>query len=278
MNKNKKLGLTLPLALLVSPVVLPIVVACAANNKLAKLEPYLAALDRLLARPEELVAIGLKPAPTVAPNQYNLSVNEILTKPIDEIFVLNRLAAWDQWNDKINNDPKLTEQERELVRLTKSVLQTRRIPTLVSGGTDIQQLKLNVNLSNGHVSNNTVALEFDFSNIILTKHEPIERQISENDVWWRILKAAIERHIERKAISKTDVENDPARMRFKLEKEDFAREYESLFQENIAVFFDQKLTDASEINVLAYFADELQDSEPAVKQYFYAEITGIRLS
>ena len=94
------------------------VVSCS-NDKLKRLEPYLQKIDQMMKTPEELaeIKINSRYVDSKDPQKLLLSINEMLSGNINDIFKIQVKEKFTNWNNEIKENQNLIKDEKEILTL-----------------------------------------------------------------------------------------------------------------------------------------------------------------
>lgn len=266
------------------------VVSCS-NDKLKRLEPYLQKIDQMMKKPEELaeIKINSRYVDSKDPQKLLLSINEMLSGNINDIFKIQVKEKFINWNNEIKENQNLIKDEKEILTLDIPKLNNILYPSLslddqVNGQFKIDTLMINVNMSYPNPKNKKYFVKFEVDLKKYTfeqKDDSLKLEITNDSLINNIWKQAIKEHIKEQEISQEKAKNDRTLLNFQLEEKDFFDEsIKNFYQKNMYVFLPNPVN-SNNIDLILYFADSKEDNDVKIedlkKRHFWSEIKNVEL-
>lgn len=262
------------------------VVSCS-NDKLKRLEPYLQKIDQMMKTPEELaeIKINSRYVDSKDPKKLLLSINEMLSGNINDIFKIQVKEKFTNWNNEIKENQNLTQIEKEILTLDIPKLNNILYPSLSTENQEgnkfkIDTLMINVNMSYPKNDNYIVKFDVDLKEYKFQKDEQLKLEITNDSLINNIWKEGIKEHIKEQEISQEKAKNDRTLLNFQLEEKDFKNSFKNFYQKNMYVFLPNPVN-SNNIDLILYFADSKEDNDVKIedlkKRHFWSEIKNIEL-
>ena len=262
------------------------VVSCS-NDKLKRLEPYLQKIDQMMKTPEELaeIKINSRYVDSKDPKKLLLSINEMLSGNINDIFKIQVKEKFTNWNNEIKENQNLTQIEKEILTLDIPKLNNILYPSLSTENQEgnkfkIDTLMINVNMSYPKNDNYIVKFDVDLKEYKFQKDEQLKLEITNDSLINNIWKEGIKEHIKEQEISQEKAKNDRTLLNFQLEEKDFKNSFKNFYQKNMYVFLPNPVN-SNNIDLILYFADSKEDNDVKIedlkKRHFWSEIKNVEL-
>lgn len=229
-------------------------------------------------------------------NQKNIVKIIIKQQPnisIDKLFDLSNLESnfetlWiqeiDEWNKKIQNDSKLNETEKNLLKFNRKSIRTIVIPSLTnSKNEEINSLKFKVNIANGPFFDDNILItdyQLDLNdpaqpgieNRKFTNLNLNQLSSSPNNFLNSSLKLAIKNHLKNNSITLDEVTKDIKKLNFKLDEKDFVDKV--FWQNNMYTLIDETNTNVESKNFsfFVYFANQSENNVQISDKFLYYKI------
>lgn len=262
------------------------VVSCS-NDKLKRLEPYLQKIDQMMKKPEELaeIKINSRYVDSKDPKKLLLSINEMLSGNINDIFKIQVKEKFTNWNNEIKENQNLSQIEKEILTLDIPKLNNILYPSLSTENQEgnkfkIDNLMINVNMSYPKNDNYIVKFDVDLKGYKFQKDEQLKLEITNDSLINNIWKEGIKEHIKEQEISQEKAKNDRTLLNFQLEEKDFKNSFKNFYQNNMYVFLPNPVN-SNNIDLILYFADSKEDNDVKIedlkKRHFWSEIKNVEL-
>ena len=262
------------------------VVSCS-NDKLKRLEPYLQKIDQMMKTPEELaeIKINSRYVDSKDPKKLLLSINEMLSGNINDIFKIQVKEKFINWNNEIKENQNLSQIEKEILTLDIPKLNNILYPSLSTENQEgnkfkIDNLMINVNMSYPKNDNYIVKFDVDLKGYKFQKDEQLKLEITNDSLINNIWKEGIKEHIKEQEISQEKAKNDRTLLNFQLEEKDFKNSFKNFYQNNMYVFLPNPVN-SNNIDLILYFADSKEDNDVKIedlkKRHFWSEIKNVEL-
>lgn len=262
------------------------VVSCS-NDKLKRLEPYLQKIDQMMKKPEELaeIKINSRYVDSKDPQKLLLSINEMLSGNINDIFKIQVKEKFTNWNNEIKENQNLSQIEKEILTLDIPKLNNILYPSLSTENQEgnkfkINNLMINVNMSYPKNDNYIVKFDVDLKGYKFQKDEQLKLEITNDSLINNIWKEGIKEHIKEQEISQEKAKNDRTLLNFQLEEKDFKNSFKNFYQNNMYVFLPNPVN-SNNIDLILYFADSKEDNDVKIedlkKRHFWSEIKNVEL-
>ena len=262
------------------------VVSCS-NDKLKRLEPFLQKIDQMMKTPEELaeIKINSRYVDSKDPKKLLLSINEMLSGNINDIFKIQVKEKFTNWNNEIKENQNLTQIEKEILTLDIPKLNNILYPSLSTENQEgnkfkIDTLMINVNMSYPKNDNYIVKFDVDLKEYKFQKDEQLKLEITNDSLINNIWKEGIKEHIKEQEISQEKAKNDRTLLNFQLEEKDFKNSFKNFYQKNMYVFLPNPVN-SNNIDLILYFADSKEDNDVKIedlkKRHFWSEIKNVEL-
>lgn len=262
------------------------VVSCS-NDKLKRLEPYLQKIDQMMKTPEELaeIKINSRYVDSKDPKKLLLSINEMLSGNINDIFKIQVKEKFTNWNNEIKENQNLSQIEKEILTLDIPKLNNILYPSLSTENQEgnkfkIDNLMINVNMSYPKNDNYIVKFNVDLKGYKFQKDEQLKLEITNDSLINNIWKEGIKEHIKEQEISQEKAKNDRTLLNFQLEEKDFKNSFKNFYQNNMYVFLPNPVN-SNNIDLILYFADSKEDNDVKIedlkKRHFWSEIKNVEL-
>lgn len=275
-NKTRKLFYKIALS---SPTFLtiPLVISCSSTDEFTILQNEIK--EQLVKNYQEFVEIIWNEDNRTFENVDSLFDLKVSERP----FTLRPTSKWNEWNDKVDKNNKLTDIQKKRLKLTKHTIVSISIPSLTSKDQEINQIKIIIDLSNGPVANNIIEHEF-----VLDNQHVKNRRIENNNFTetnfnnYITSKETVKNLIARKVATLGEINDDilasdQTKLNFNIEK----KYSDHIYQNNIRTFFDKdtmNVTNNVISEIIVYFSDTSKSTkEDIINSSIYYVLNGIEI-